>query len=124
MAKLFFILFTLSVGQIFAQKADTSKVGFIFGCSCCADTLNDCVDKSRLYILSDNETTLTAYKSGKKKWTTTVQEVFGTNNAKINCMEFYEVEEKIVLRLFSDVTQAVRVDIDPKNGHLLKKIVH
>jgi len=124
MTKLLFILFTLLVGQIFAQKADTSKVGFIFGCSCCADTLKDNTDKSWLYILSDNEMTLTAYKSGKKKWATTAEKVFGTNNRKINCMEFYEVKKNIVLRLFTSEIEQVRVDINPKNGHQISKILH
>ena len=124
MTKLLLISFILSAGQFFGQKADSSNVGFVFGCSCCADTLKDHVDKSWVYILTDNEMTLTAYKSGKKKWATTAQEVFGTNDRKINCMEFYEVKKKIVLRLFTSEINQVRVDINPKNGHQLSKTLH
>jgi hypothetical protein len=68
MTKFFLILLTLSAGQILGQKTDTAKANFIFGCSCCADTLRDLTDKSKIYVLTDNETELRAYKSGKKKW--------------------------------------------------------
>ena len=121
MTKFFLILLTLSAGQILGQKADTAKVNFIFGCSCCADTLHDLADKRKIYVLTDNETELIAYKSGKKKWSILVHQTFSDKNTKIECMEFYEVNKKLVLRLFTNKEPKNHVDINPKNGHLLTK---
>lgn len=115
MTKIIFIFLTLSVGQLFSQKADTLKFNRIFGCSCCSDTIQNVADKRWLYILTDNKSYLTAYKSGKEKWTIATHHIWGDNNVSIDCVDFFEVNKKIVLRLFSDDAKSYG-EIDPKTG--------
>jgi hypothetical protein len=50
-------------------------------------------------------------------------QAFGDKNVKVECMEFYEVNKKLVLRLFTDKEPRNYVDINPKNGHRQTKYI-
>ena len=115
MTKTLLILLTISFGQLFSQKADTLKFDRIFGCSCCSDTIKNLVNKHWVYILTDNKSNLTAYKSGKVKWTKSTNHIWGDNNATFDCVEFYEVNKKVVLRVYCNELKSYG-EFDPKTG--------
>jgi hypothetical protein len=104
--------------QLFSQKPKDEKFDKIFGCSCCADTLRDLKDASRIFVISDHRSEITCYKSGKEKWKTSIEDLynFGDNNVGIECIEFYEVNKKVILRLFTNNEKQKRIDVDPKTG--------
>ena len=118
MTKILFILLTISFGQLFSQKVDTLKFDRIFGCACCSDTIKNLADKRWVYILTNDKNDLTAYKSGKVKWTKSTHHIWGDNNATFDCLEFYEVNKKIVLRVYSNDVKSYG-EFDPKTGEYL-----
>ena len=130
MTKYFFILLFLFAGQIFGQKADTVKFDRIFGTHC-PDSITNPLDKGRQYALKwkDHERFITAYKSKKEKWSYSIGDLvyLGDNNINIKCIEFYEINKKMVIRLFLDSSilrgdkQIYHVDIDPKSGKPIDK---
>jgi hypothetical protein len=130
MTRTFFILLVLSFGQILGQKADTAKFDKIFGTNC-PDSISHPTDKLKTYIIQwkDHESYITSYKSKKKKWSVKIDDLVyvGDNYINIKCIEFYEVNKKLVLRLFldtylkRDAKLIYHLDIDPKNGKLVDK---
>jgi hypothetical protein len=130
MTRFLFIFLLLSSVQIFGQKADTVK--YIFGTNC-PDSITDPRDRTKRYVLqwNDHEREITAYKSNKKKWSHKASDFFSLgdkdNYVNIKCIEFYEVNKELVIRLFLDsyITRngkdIYHLDINQKNGKLVDK---
>jgi hypothetical protein len=137
---LFFVLF---ISRTFAQdtthikksflpitKVDDKLFDAIFG-TYCPDSIVDPFNHKRTYILGtyDHYNYITAYKSAKKKWSYQIADLIsvGDNYVNIKCIEFYEVNKKMVIRLFLDTfvlygdKKIYHVDINPKNGKPVDK---
>lgn len=123
MAKFLILFLTLSFGQLqlFSQSSDTARFNKIFGCSCCSDTIRNLTNKSWLYIVSNSKSEISSFKSSKKKWVLSAQQIWSAKNVTIDCVEFYETNKKIVLRLYSNNVKNY-AEIDPKTGKHLNKI--
>ena len=95
------ILLILCTGRVVAQTNDTIVFKPIFGCSCCRDTLSNPTDDRWVYVVSKSKNGINAYKNDKARWTIRSSDIW-SNNSTINCVEFFEVNDHLVLRLYSD----------------------
>ena len=68
-----------------------------------------------LYIVSDNDRVLTAYKAGKKKWSVTAAEIWASETITIDCVEFRLVNEHTYLVVSSFVMPG-SAEIHPTKG--------
>lgn len=111
-------------------KVNNEHFDRIFG-SHCPDSLTNPLDRKRTYVLTPGHkgTVITAYKSGKKKWAYQISDLLqaGDNTLNIDCVDFYQPDKKLVMRLFLDnyislgTRRIYHIDIDPENGKLIDK---
>jgi hypothetical protein len=88
---------------------------FIFGCSCCSDTLFDFADKNVKYILSNSESVLTCFDKTQPKWSIDLKNQFNHPSVKINCMELRVIDRQSVIRLYDDSAKW-KIDLNSSSG--------
>jgi hypothetical protein len=108
------------------EKRTPLVLARIFG-SHCPDTLTNPMNKKLIYTIEkkdNNETFITAYKSGKKKWSTYVDNLFGDNNPNVQCIDLYNIDGIYRIRVFNSYSytgnkKAYHIDLSLKNGKLI-----
>jgi hypothetical protein len=99
--KVICILFILFAGKMVSQQG-TVKFDPIFSHHC-PDTLRDLQNSRKTYVLTINkegDAFVTAYKGHRKKWSEYVNNLFGDNYVEVNCIEFYKLNDVVVIRVF------------------------
>jgi alpha-mannosidase len=106
-------------------KVNSALFDKLFG-DYCNDTITHPKNKKTIYVLekqSEAKAYVTSYKFGKRKWTVSLNKLFGETNAEIRCIKMLESDDGFRIRVFNTApTKKISsLDLSLTKGKLIEK---